>query len=53
MLATRLIEQLEARVNEFGDGEVVLPDPLEDWWYEVADIESDLGNRRYKLIPDV
>ena len=48
-MATELIEKLEQKVNEFGDGKVVLPDPLENWWYEVDDVEHDIPNQRFKL----
>lgn len=51
--ATELIEKLESVVNEFGDKDVVQPDPLEDWWYPVEDVELDLSNDRIKLCPNV
>lgn len=53
MKETELIEKLERSVNEFGDKDVVLPDPLENWWYPVTDIELDLSNDRTKLVPEV
>lgn len=52
MLATELIESLERQVNEFGDGEVVTPEPLEGWWLKVETVEFDYGNQRHKLLPE-
>lgn len=52
MLATKLIEELESRVNEFGDGEIVLPDPLENWYYPLGSIELDISSMKYKLHPE-
>lgn len=52
MLATELLEKLEQKVNEFGDGEVVMPEALENWWYKVDDVEFDFANQRHKLIPE-
>lgn len=52
MRATELVEQLESRINEFGDGEVVLPDMLENWFYPIGQIELDLSTNRYKLLPE-
>lgn len=51
MKATELIDELSRRVNEFGDGEVCLPDPLESWWYPVDSVHVDLAQQRYQLAP--
>lgn len=52
MQATELIEELARRVSEFGDGDVVLPDALEAWWYPVCRIDFDVSQQRYQLVPN-
>lgn len=52
MKATEVIEELERQVNEFGDGEVQLPDPLENWWYPVTRIEREPGDNVYRVVAD-
>lgn len=51
-MATELLEQLEQKVHEFGDGEMVLPDVFQDWWYKVDSVDFDFANQRYKLTPE-
>lgn len=50
--ATEMIEELERHVAEFGDGEVQLPDPMENWWYNVDRIERETGSNAYRLVSD-
>jgi hypothetical protein len=50
--ATEGIEALERLVNEFGDGELQIPDPLEAWWYDVDRIEREPGSNAYRFISD-
>lgn len=52
MRATELIEELERHVNEFGDGEVQIPDPLENWWYRVDRVEREIVDNAYRLVSD-
>jgi hypothetical protein len=52
VLATELAEQLLAKVAEFGDGEVRLPDPLESWWYPVYEVSFEHGKQEYRLSPE-
>lgn len=52
MKATELIEELERQVAEFGDGEVQLPDPLENWWYPVDRVERELSSNAYRVVSD-
>jgi hypothetical protein len=50
--ATEAIEELERSVAEFGDGEVQIPDPLENWWYRVDRIEREPGTNAYRFTSD-
>ena len=52
MKATEAIEELERLVNEFGDGEVTLPDPVERWWYSVDRIERDPERDGFRFVSD-
>lgn len=52
MKATEIIEELERQVNEFGDGEGQIPDPLENWWYSVTRIEREPGANNYRFVSD-
>jgi hypothetical protein len=50
--ATEVIEELERHVYEFGDGEVQIPDPLENYWYKVDRIEREPGENAYRFVSD-
>lgn len=52
MRATQIIEELTRQVDEFGDGEVQFPDPLEQWWYQVDRIEREPGTNNYRCVSD-
>jgi hypothetical protein len=52
MKATEVIEELERQVNEFGDGEAQIPDPLEKWWYGITRIEREPGSNAYRFVYD-
>jgi hypothetical protein len=50
--ATEIIEELERGVHEFGDGEVHIPDPIEQWWYAVSRVEFDHSTQTFRVISD-
>jgi hypothetical protein len=50
--ATEIIEELERKVTEFGDGEVQLPDSMEAWWYPVDRVEFERSTQAYRLVSD-
>lgn len=52
MKATEIIEELASQINEFGDGEGQIPDPLENWWYSVTRIEREPGSNNYRFVSD-
>lgn len=53
MKATEAIEELERHVAEFGDGEIQIPDPLENWWYRVDRIErAPEADNAYRFVSD-
>lgn len=52
MKATEIIEELERQVNEFGDGDGQVPDPLENWWYNVDRIERAPESNAYRFVSD-
>lgn len=52
MKATEGIEELERIVNEFGDLELQLPDPVERWWYTVDRIEVAPESQAIRLVTD-
>ncbi len=52
MKATEILEELERKVNEFGDGEGKIPDPIEAWWYDVDRVEFDTGTQTYRFVSD-
>jgi hypothetical protein len=52
MKATEAIEELERNVNEFGDFELQIPDPVERWWYPVDRIEVVPENQALRLVSD-
>lgn len=53
MKATEIIEDLERLVNEFGDGEGQIPDPLEPGWTNsITRIEREPGSNAYRFISD-
>lgn len=52
MKATEIIEELERKVNEFGDGEGQIPDLVENWWYAIDRIEREPGSNAYRFITD-
>jgi hypothetical protein len=39
MKATEALEEIERIVNEFGDLELQVPDPIERWFYPVDRLE--------------
>lgn len=52
MKATEIRDELDVLINEFGDGEVQIPDPIENWWYPVDRIEREPGSNAYRLVSD-
>jgi hypothetical protein len=52
VLATEIIEELERKVHEFGDGEGQIPDPIQAWWYNVDRIEYEPGERVFRFVSD-
>lgn len=52
MKATDLVEELERKIAEFGDGECQIPDPLEGWWYRVDRVEREPGSNNYRFVTD-
>lgn len=52
MRATEIIEELERKVNEFGDGETEIPDPIQSWWYKVDRIEYEPAERCFRFVSD-
>lgn len=52
MKATEIAEELLSLVAEFGDGETQIPDPLENWWYDVDRIEREPGANVYRFVSD-
>lgn len=53
MLKTELIEELERDVQEFGDGPVKVPDPMQPGWYNPVDrLERGLDDNSALLVND-
>lgn len=53
MKATEILEELERKIHEFGDGEGKLPDPLEArFWYDVDRVEFDRESQTYRFVSD-
>jgi hypothetical protein len=53
MKATEAIEELERVVNEFGDAELVIPDPIESSWQNPVDrIEFDSDRQAILFVSD-
>jgi len=50
--ATEIRDELDALVNEFGDGEGQIPDPIENWWYGVDRVEREPGTNTYRFVSD-
>lgn len=47
MRATEARDRIDAVINEFGDAEIKIPDPLEDnWLLDVTDIRYDPERER-------
>jgi hypothetical protein len=52
MKATEALEEIERIVNEFGDYELQLPDPVERWWYPVTRIEVVPEAQAIRVVSD-
>lgn len=52
MKATEIAEELLDMIREFGDGEVQIPDPVENWWYKVDRVEREPGSNAYRFVSD-
>ena len=52
MKATEISEELERLINEFGDGEARIPDPIDAWFYSVDRVEFDHSTQTYHFISD-
>lgn len=53
MKATEAIEELERLVNEFGDAELQIPDPIEAAWKNPVDrIEFDSERQSILFVSD-
>jgi hypothetical protein len=50
--ATEIRDELDALINEFGDGDGQIPDPLENWWYGITRIEREPGTNAYRFVSD-
>lgn len=52
MKATEIRDELDQLINEFGDGEGQIPDPFEQWWYNIDRIEREPGSNVYRFVSD-
>lgn len=52
MKATEALETIERLVNEFGDCELQIPDPIERWWYRVDRIEFVSEAQALRMVSD-
>jgi len=50
--ATEIVEELERKIAEFGDGDGQIPDPFENWWYVIDRIEREPGSNAYRFVSD-
>lgn len=52
MKATEALEELERIVNEWGDLELQIPDPVERWFYPVDRIEVVPEAQAVRMVSD-
>jgi len=53
MDALEIIEELQRKVNEFGNGQASVADQIQpEWRVPITDIEFDAVNQAYVLITD-
>lgn len=46
------LEEIERIQNEFGPARLLIPDPVQQWWYDVDRVEFDAESQSIRLVSD-